>query len=82
MSKKKRERRRKDARRADRRPPRRRLLVVTEGQRTERDYIRGFEAWARNATVDVYIPSERGDPRRLVEIAHETQQQAEARARR
>jgi hypothetical protein len=56
--------------------------VVCEGERTEPDYIRGFERHARNATVEIEIPSEHGDPKRLVEIAKDRFRAAAAEARR
>lgn len=82
MGSKRRKRRRRPARRRAKRRPRRRLLVVCEGQRTEPDYIRGFERHVRNATVEIEIPGERGEPRKLVEIAKEHKRAAEADAKR
>lgn len=62
--------------------PKRRLLVVCEGRRTEPDYIRGFERHVRNATVEIEIPRDHGDPKRLVEIAKERSHDARDAARR
>jgi hypothetical protein len=73
-----------DRRPARRRPtlePKRRLLVVCEGERTEPDYIRGFERLVSNATVAIEIPRERGDPRGLVEIATRLRAEAAEAAR-
>lgn len=82
MGSQRRKRIRRPARRAAMRPPRRRLLVVCEGRRTEPDYIRGFERHVRNATVEIEIPGERGDPKKVVEIAKERTSEARAAARR
>jgi hypothetical protein len=57
------------ARRKAFREVRRRLLVVCEGERTEPEYIRGFERHVRNATVAVEIRRESGDPRYVVDLA-------------
>lgn len=56
--------------------------MVCEGSVTEPAYIRGFERHVRNATVEVHIPREQGDPRKLVEIAKETAQTAAREAKR
>jgi len=44
-------------------------LVVCEGEKTEPQYIVGFQRHVRNMSVSVRIARKRGDPRRLVEIA-------------
>jgi len=76
MTSRSRHRERRPARRKPVQLPRRRLLVVCEGERTEPEYIRGFERLARNATVEIEIPPDRGDPKRLVEIAREMSRSA------
>lgn len=78
----KRNRRRRTARGPARRSPRRRLLVVCEGRVTERSYIEGFERMVRNASVEVKVHDEHGDPRKLVEMAKSEKQRALAEAKR
>lgn len=56
--------------------------MVCEGKVTEPEYIQGFVRKARNATVEVRIHGEHGDPRKLVEMAKNEKQQATARAKR
>jgi hypothetical protein len=56
--------------------------VVCEGKVTEPAYINGFVRTLRNATVEVRIHGEHGDPRRLVDMAKEEKQRAEDEARR
>ncbi len=56
--------------------------MVCEGKRTEPEYIRGFERYVRNATVQVAIPKERGDPRKIVEIAKAESEAASKEAER
>lgn len=82
MASRRRQRERRPARRRATREPRRRLLVVCEGSRTEPQYIRGFERHVRNATVEIEIPSEHGDPRRVVETAKEFARRAQEAATR
>jgi hypothetical protein len=48
---------------------------------TEPSYIEGFVRKTRNATLKVRIHGERGDPRKLVEMAKSARDQARARAR-
>lgn len=57
------------ARRAPFRTPKRRMLVVCEGENTEPQYIRGLERYLRDATLSIEIPKERGDPKKLIEVA-------------
>lgn len=64
-----RDRERPPSRRQPHRDPKRRLLVVCEGERTEPEYLSGYVRQVRNATVDVQIARERGEPRKIVEIA-------------
>jgi len=82
MASNRRNRHRRPPRRPASREPRRRLLVVCEGERTEPEYIKGFERHVRNATVEVAIPKERGDPRKIVEIAKGHAERAKSEAKR
>ncbi len=77
-----RHRSRRPARRAVPRQVRRRLLVVCEGKVTEPSSVRGFVQWARNATVDVQVAKQQGDPKRVVEIAKNLSKQAAREAHR
>ncbi len=70
------------ARRKPFRTPKRRLLVVCEGENTEPQYIRGLEKYLRDATLSIEIPPERGDPKKLVEVAKEFNTDAVNDARR
>ena len=81
MSSGRRFRKRRPARRRATREPKRRLLVVCEGSVTEPSYLRGYEAWVRNATLELEIPSERGVPLTLVQIAKEKKAAAERAAK-
>lgn len=56
--------------------------MVCEGRRTEPEYIHGFVRSDRSAAVQVHIPAERGDPRRIVDIATALANAARAEARR
>lgn len=56
--------------------------MVCEGRVTERSYIEGFKRVVRNATVEVKVHDEHGDPRRLVEMAKSEKRQALAEAKR
>lgn len=76
-----RDRQRRPARGPARKSPKRRLLVVCEGQVTEPAYIKGYVHSARNATVEVKIHDEHGDPRKLVEMAKDEDKKARALAR-
>lgn len=82
MGSKRRRRTRRPARLPATRIPKRRLLVVCEGKRTEPEYIAGFERHVRNARVEIEIPKERGDPKRVVEIAKKCTQDAVDEAKR
>lgn len=81
MGSNRRNRTRRPARGPASRNPRRRLLVVCEGKVTEPLYIKGFERKARNATVEVEIHGEQGDPRKLVEMAKLKRDTAKAQAK-
>ena len=82
MPSRRRNRDRRPARRAAHRHAKRRLLVVTEGRCTEPDYIKGYERHVRNATVEVEVAKERGDPKKVVEIAKAEKDQARGEAKR
>ena len=82
MGSRRRNRNRRPARRPAHREAKRRLLVVTEGRCTEPDYIKGYERHVRNATVEVEVAKERGDPRKVVEIAKEEKARAAREAKR
>ena len=82
MGSQRRKRVRRPARRAATRSPRRRLLVVCEGECTEPDYIRGYERQVRNVTVEIEISRDRGDPKKIVEIAKEHSSRVRAEAKR
>lgn len=82
MTSKRRERERSPARKLPYRAPRRRLLAVCEGAITEPSYIKGYERAVRNASVQVVIPEERGDPRKVVEIARRFAERALLESRR
>jgi hypothetical protein len=58
-----------EARRRPFRTPKRRLLVVCEGEITEPQYFRGLERFLRDATLSIEIPPERGEPKKLVQVA-------------
>ena len=82
MTSKRRERQRRPARRTATREPKRRLLIVCEGRVTEPQYLRGFERWARNNTVEIVIPPLHGVPLTLVERAVVLSESAAAQAKR
>jgi hypothetical protein len=76
-----RDREQRPARRAIPLEPRRRLLVVCEGVLTEPGYFRGLLKHVKNPLVEIFIPQDRGERRRLVEIAKEQARIAEIEAR-
>lgn len=49
---------------------------------TERQYLEGFERWARNATVRIEIAKDQGVPLTLVQVAREMKRAAERAAQR
>jgi hypothetical protein len=69
MPSKRRGRMKQEARRRPFRTPKRRLLVVCEGEITEPQYFRGLERFLRDATLSIEIPPERGEPKKLVQVA-------------
>lgn len=56
--------------------------MVCEGERTEPEYIKGFERHARNATVALVVHGDRGDPKRLVQDAAARTRRAHLDAKR
>lgn len=82
VSSRRRNRERRPPRRRASRQARRRLLVVCEGERTEPEYIRGFKRQVRNNLVTVEVSKERGDPRKVVEIAKTRMLDAKREARK
>lgn len=76
-----RNRRRRPARRAAFRDPKPVILVVTEGEVTEPEYLRGYESACRNARVNIEFGPEHGVPKTLVELAKQSKQEAESRAK-
>jgi len=76
-----RDRDRRPARRAPSREPKRRLLVVCEGKRTEPEYLRGYLAAHRGSAVEVVIHPERGDPKKVVEMAKDAHTKAKKLAK-
>lgn len=60
---------RRPARRAPQREAKERFLVVCEGECTEPQYIHGFIKHFRVVLVKVEVSKERGDPKKIVEIA-------------
>lgn len=77
-----RDRERRPARRAHERNVRPVILVVTEGEKTEPDYLRGLIRACRNPRVRVTVSGEHGVPRTLVEHARDLKNSAEREARK
>ena len=77
-----RNRKRRPGRRAAFRDPKPVILVVTEGEVTEPEYLRGFELACRNARVTIEVAPEHGVPKTLVELAKQYKEDAEAEAAR
>ncbi len=71
-----------EARRTHTRAPRERFLVLTEGARTEKDYIEAFARGTRGALVEVVVPDEHGVPLTLVQSAKRLRNEADAAAKR
>lgn len=82
MSSNRRDRNKRTSRRTPFREPKRRLLVVCEGKNTEPQYINGLALCYRNTVLEITIPPERGDPRKLVELAKKNTEEAISIARR
>jgi hypothetical protein len=82
MSSNRRDRNKKIPRRTPFREPKRRLLVVCEGKNTEPQYINGLAQYYRNTILQITIPPEQGDPKKLVEMAKKNTEDAASNARR
>jgi len=82
MSSNRRDRSKKISRRTPFREPKRRLLVVCEGKNTEPQYINGLALYYRNTILEITIPPEQGDPKKLVELAKKNTEEAASNARR
>jgi hypothetical protein len=75
-----------NARGRNRRPGRRKpfrevrslILVVCEGEKTEKQYLLGFERACRNSRVKVEVTHKCGKPKNLVELAKRLEACAEA----
>jgi hypothetical protein len=75
-----RNRERRPGRRPPFRPPRPRILVVCEGEVTEPEYLRAFQAACRNPRVDILIHPVRSIPSNLVHVAERRKREADQRA--
>jgi hypothetical protein len=82
MSNARRNRDRKPGRRTPFRDPKPTILVVTEGTKTEPEYLHGFVSACHNPRVTIQIAPEHGVPRTLVEIAKRRKNVAEEDAAR
>jgi hypothetical protein len=77
-----RNRQRRPGRRPAFRDPKPTILVVSEGEVTEPQYLRGFQRACRNPRVTIEVANEHGVPATLVRTAKEYKEEAEARATR
>ena len=68
-----RNRQRRQGRRPPFRDPKPTILVVSEGEVTEPEYIRGLQSACRNPRVTIEVAEEHGVPRTLVRIAKAVQ---------
>ena len=75
-----RDRDRRPARGAASKEPRRRLLVVCEGKCTEPEYFNALKRHLKNPLMELQIHKERGDPKKIVEMAKKAQSVANERA--
>ncbi len=83
MVSKRRNRQRRTSRSSSYREPKPRILVVTEGEVTEPEYLKGFEKAFRHSLIDVKYAKEHGlDPHSLVKIAKVHKEEAENQAER
>lgn len=62
--------------------PRRRILVVTEGEKTEPDYLEGYKKHVRNPLVDVKVEGRGATPSPVVGRAIELKKEAEKKAKK
>lgn len=58
------------------------ILIVTEGEVTEPEYLRGFAKAAKNSRVHIEVVGGAGAPKTIVESAKDRKREAEKRARR
>lgn len=77
-----RDRVRRPARRNDRIEARQRILVVSEGERTEPEYLQGFRRWCRAQLVEIVVLGAEGVPITLVASAREYRSKAASAAKR
>jgi hypothetical protein len=77
-----RNRNRQQGRRSAFRDPKPTILVVSEGDVTEPEYIRGLQRACRNSRVTIEVAKEHGVPMTLVRIAKQYKEEADARAAR
>lgn len=77
-----RSRKRKPGRQKPSLDPKLRILVVTEGEKTEKQYIEGFKRVCRNQLVSVEVANEHGVPMTLVRLAKQYKEDAERKAKR
>ena len=73
---------RRPGRRTPFREPKPIILIVCEGKNTEPQYFTGLMRACRNPRVRIYIPSDHGLPKTLVEIAKDHKKTAEASSKR
>jgi hypothetical protein len=77
----KRDRKRQKARRKSFADPKPIILVITEGARTEKQYLEGFAASEHNSLVKVEVVGGAGVPRTIVQEAKRRKLEAQKRAR-
>jgi hypothetical protein len=77
-----RNRQRRKGRRPAFRDPKPIILVVSEGDVTEPEYLRGVQRACRNPRVEIRVAKEHGVPMTLVKIAKQHREEANARAAR
>ena len=61
--------------------PKPRILIVSEGEKTEPEYFRGFAKACRNPRVTIEMAPEHGVPRTLVEVARDYKKEAKEKRR-
>lgn len=71
---------RRQGRRPAFRDPKPTILVVSEGEVTEPEYLRGFQRAWRNPRVTIEVAKEHGVPKTLVRIAKQHKEEANTRA--
>lgn len=58
------------------------ILIVCEGEKTEPQYLKGFQALCRNPRVQIELHGGRGVPQTLVSVAQKKKKEAEQQAKR